>query len=40
MLRANERPPLRAALQAVDAALADLDRRVRAVIDVDPVAML
>ena len=40
MLRAAERPPLRAALAAVQRAMGDLDRRVRAVIDVDPVSML
>ncbi len=40
MLRSADRAPLRAALRAVDAAMVDLDRKVRAVIDVDPVAML
>ncbi len=40
MLRAAERPPLRAALSAVQRAMADLDRRIRAIIDVDPVSML
>jgi primosomal protein N' (replication factor Y) len=40
MLRAKDRAPLRAVLTAVRAAMDKLDRRVRAVIDVDPVAML
>jgi primosomal protein N' (replication factor Y) len=40
MLRAIERGPLRAVLVTVREALTKLDRRVRAVIDVDPVAML
>src|SRR5262249_46223950 len=40
MLRAEKRPPLRAAIAAVRDGIARLDRRVRAVIDVDPVAML
>jgi primosomal protein N' (replication factor Y) len=40
MLRAPERGPLRATLGVVREAMDRLDRRVRAVIDVDPVAML
>jgi primosomal protein N' (replication factor Y) len=40
MLRSIERGPLRATLSVVRAAVDGLDRRVRAVIDVDPVAML
>ena len=40
MLRARERPPLRAVLAALAGSLGKLDRRVRAVIDVDPVSML
>ncbi len=40
MLRAPERGPLRAVLAVVREAMDRLDRRVRAVVDVDPVAML
>jgi primosomal protein N' (replication factor Y) len=40
LLRAAERGPLRATLAIVREAMDRLDRRVRAVIDVDPVAML
>ncbi|MFO0618286.1 MAG: primosomal protein N' [Polyangiaceae bacterium] len=40
MLRAAERPPLRAMLTRLEPILAKLDRRVRAIIDVDPVSML
>jgi primosomal protein N' (replication factor Y) len=40
MLRARERGPLRAALGAVREGIERIDRRVRAVVDVDPVAML
>jgi primosomal protein N' (replication factor Y) len=40
MLRAEERRSLRGALAAVREGLGHLDHRVRAVIDVDPVAML
>jgi primosomal protein N' (replication factor Y) len=40
MLRAPERPPLRAVLAAIDDARATLPRGVRAVIDVDPVQLL
>ena len=40
LLRAKERGPLRAVLAAVRGAMEKLDRRTRAVIDVDPVAML
>jgi len=40
MLRAAERGPLRAALGGVREAMERVDRRVRVVIDVDPVAML
>jgi primosomal protein N' (replication factor Y) len=40
MLRAADRGPLRAALAAIREAMARLDRRVRAVVDVDPVTML
>jgi primosomal protein N' (replication factor Y) len=40
MLRAKERGTLRAAVQALGPMIASFDRRVRIVIDVDPVAML
>jgi primosomal protein N' (replication factor Y) len=40
MLRASDRPPLREALAAVDAARASLPRGVRSSIDVDPVQLL
>jgi primosomal protein N' (replication factor Y) len=40
LLRAAERGPLRAALGAVREGIDRIDRRVRAVLDVDPVAML
>jgi len=40
MLRASDRPPLREALAAVDAARASLPRGVRCSIDVDPVQLL
>ena len=40
MLRAAERGPLRAVLRGLQEGLARVDRRVRAVVDVDPVAML
>jgi hypothetical protein len=40
MLRARERAPLRAAIQALGPLLASVDRKVRVVVDVDPVAML
>jgi primosomal protein N' (replication factor Y) len=40
MLRAADRGPLRSVLATVRAAMDRVDRRVRAVIDVDPVAML
>jgi primosomal protein N' (replication factor Y) len=40
MLRAKDRGPLRAALAAVREGMDRLDRRVRAVVDVDPVTML
>jgi primosomal protein N' (replication factor Y) len=40
MLRATERPPLRATVAALGPALESLDRRVRAIVDVDPQAML
>ncbi len=40
MLRAAERGPLRAALGVVRAGMDRVDRRVRVVVDVDPVAML
>jgi primosomal protein N' (replication factor Y) len=40
MLRAADRGPLRSVLATVRAAMVRVDRRVRAVIDVDPVAML
>jgi len=40
LVRAAERPPLRAVLHAIDRALAEVPKRVRAVLDVDPVAML
>jgi primosomal protein N' (replication factor Y) len=40
MLRASERSSLRAVLGVVREAMARVDRRVRVVIDVDPVAML
>jgi primosomal protein N' (replication factor Y) len=40
MLRARERGPLRAAIQALGPLLASVDRKVRVVVDVDPVAML
>jgi len=40
MLRAKERAPLRAVLAAIERRLPALDKRVRAVIDVDPVSML
>jgi primosomal protein N' (replication factor Y) len=40
MLRAVERPALRAVLMAVDSARASLARGVRASIDVDPVQLL
>jgi primosomal protein N' (replication factor Y) len=40
MLRAADRPPLREALAAVDAARGSLPRGVRASIDVDPVQLL
>jgi primosomal protein N' (replication factor Y) len=40
MLRAKDRGPLRAALAAVREEMDRLDRRVRAVVDVDPVTML
>jgi primosomal protein N' (replication factor Y) len=40
MLRSKERGPLRAALAAIDPRLRELDRRVRAIIDVDPVGMM
>ncbi len=40
MLRATERGPLRAVLRGLSEGLARVDRRVRVVVDVDPVAML
>ena len=40
LLRARDRGPLRAVLAAIEAARQDVDRRVRAAIDVDPVSML
>jgi primosomal protein N' (replication factor Y) len=40
LLRAEDRGPLRAVLAAIEAEIELLDRRVRAVIDVDPVSML
>jgi primosomal protein N' (replication factor Y) len=40
MLRAKDRAPLRRVLYVVQAVMEKLDRRVRAAIDVDPVAML
>ena len=40
LLRAEERAPLRAVVAALAAKLGGLDRRVRAAVDVDPVAML
>jgi primosomal protein N' (replication factor Y) len=40
LLRADERAPLRAVVAALAAKLGGLDRRVRAAVDVDPVAML
>ena len=40
MLRAKERPALRAVFADLQRAIAELDRQVRAVIDVDPVSML
>jgi primosomal protein N' (replication factor Y) len=40
LLRASERAALRACLAAVEPHLRDVDRRVRAVIDVDPVSMM
>ena len=40
VLRADERAPLRAALASVELAIRDVDRRARAIIDVDPVSML
>jgi primosomal protein N' (replication factor Y) len=40
LLRATQRPALRAVLHRIDAAMADVPRAVRAIIDVDPVAML
>jgi primosomal protein N' (replication factor Y) len=41
LLRSVERAPLRAVLRVVQRALsADKDRKIRAIIDVDPVSML
>jgi primosomal protein N' (replication factor Y) len=40
MLRAADRGPLRAVLAVVRDGMERVDRRVRVVIDVDPVAML
>jgi hypothetical protein len=40
LLRATERGPLRSVLGALDRALGDFDRRVRIVLDVDPVGMM
>ena len=40
MLRAAERGPLRAVIVAVRAGMERVDRKVRVVVDVDPVAML
>ena len=40
MLRSKERGPLRAMLGAIEAGLRELDHRVRAIIDVDPVGMM
>lgn len=40
LLRATERSALRATLAAVEPKLRDVDRRVRAMIDVDPVSMM
>lgn len=40
LLRAAERGPLRACLAAVEPLLKDVDRRARALIDVDPVSMM
>jgi primosomal protein N' (replication factor Y) len=40
LLRAKERGPLRAAIHALEPTVGGFDRRVRVVIDVDPVAML
>ena len=40
LARAVERPPLRVVLHHVAMAIGDLSSRVRAVVDVDPVAML
>jgi hypothetical protein len=39
-LRADDRGPLRSVLGRVDAELVGLDRKVRVVIDVDPVGMM
>ena len=40
MLRARERAPLRATIHALGPLLASINRRVRVIVDVDPVAML
>jgi primosomal protein N' (replication factor Y) len=40
LLRSHARPPLRSVLRALEQEIAKLNRRVRAVIDVDPVSML
>jgi primosomal protein N' (replication factor Y) len=40
LVRSLTRPPLRTVLRVIEREIAALDRRVRAVIDVDPVSML
>jgi primosomal protein N' (replication factor Y) len=40
LLRAKDRGPLRAVVERVAAAREELDRQVRAAIDIDPVSML